>query len=115
MHDVKQEGPNSIRAFVASEAGKVSVSHDPLCGHEKANGRDKQFRITYINNMANTDLVFDLYIDGERIFRGYVRPGQLYQIFGIQKSITSVLPFKFQELELVGAFPGHPWQQHVYS
>jgi hypothetical protein len=25
-HDVKQEGANTIRAFVASEAGKVSVS-----------------------------------------------------------------------------------------
>jgi hypothetical protein len=29
-HDVKQEGPNSIRAFVASEAGKVSVPRIPL-------------------------------------------------------------------------------------
>ena len=25
MYDVKQEGPNSMRAFVASEAGKVSI------------------------------------------------------------------------------------------
>jgi hypothetical protein len=25
-HDAKQDGPNSIRAYVASEAGKVSVS-----------------------------------------------------------------------------------------
>ena len=24
-HDVEEEGPNSMRAFVASEAGKVSV------------------------------------------------------------------------------------------
>jgi hypothetical protein len=29
-YDVKQEGPNSIRAFVASEAGKVSVPSIPL-------------------------------------------------------------------------------------
>lgn len=26
MYDVKQEGPNSMRAFVASEAGKVSIT-----------------------------------------------------------------------------------------
>jgi hypothetical protein len=35
-YDVKQEGPNSITAFVASEAGKVSsVPQNPLCEHEK--------------------------------------------------------------------------------
>jgi hypothetical protein len=35
-YDVKQEGPNSIMAFVASEAGKVSsVPKNPLCEHEE--------------------------------------------------------------------------------
>ena len=29
-YDVKQEGPSSIRAFVASEAGKVSVHNIPI-------------------------------------------------------------------------------------
>jgi hypothetical protein len=49
-----------------------------------------------------------LRIDGERVYRGYIRAGQLGQISGIQKSATSILPFKFQELELVGASPEHP-------
>ena len=35
-YDVKQEGPNSITAFVASEAGKVSsVPQNPLREHEE--------------------------------------------------------------------------------
>ena len=35
-HDVKQEGQNSITAFVASEAGKVSsVPQNPLREHEE--------------------------------------------------------------------------------
>src|SRR6266403_1476687 len=34
-HQVKQDGQNSISAYVASEAGKVSVSQDTLGGHEK--------------------------------------------------------------------------------
>jgi hypothetical protein len=29
-YDVKQEGPSSIRAFVASEAGKVSLHKIPM-------------------------------------------------------------------------------------
>jgi len=81
-HDVKQEGANSIRAFVASEAGK-------------------QFSITFSNNLFNVDLAVVLRIDGERIYRGFLRAGQRGQVLGLQKSATSILPFKFQELELV--------------
>jgi len=50
-----------------------------------------------------------LYIDGKRIHKRYVRiqAGQRKQrkVLGIRKSDTSVLPFKFQELQLVGALP----------
>jgi hypothetical protein len=81
-HDVKQEAPNSIRAFVASESGK-------------------QFYLTFGNNLHNIGLAVVLCIDGERIYRGFLRAGQRAQLLGIQKSATSILPFKFQELELV--------------
>ena len=33
-YDVKREGQNSITAFVASEAGKVSVLHIPMWSRE---------------------------------------------------------------------------------
>ena len=46
-----------------------------------------------------------LYIDGERIGNKYLKAGQLHQVLGIRNTASSVLPFKFQELELVGAFP----------
>jgi hypothetical protein len=40
LYDVKQDHSNSMRAFVASEAGKVSVPGiDPLIEHEKADLR----------------------------------------------------------------------------
>ena len=38
-----------------------------------------------------------------------LRARERHQITGIDVSATSVLPFKFQELELVGAFPDHPF------
>ncbi len=50
-----------------------------------------------------------LYIDGKRTERICIQlqAGQRGEdeILGIQKSATSVLPFKFQELQLVGALP----------
>ncbi|KAF8483632.1 hypothetical protein DFH94DRAFT_690107 [Russula ochroleuca] len=81
-YDVVQEGPNSTRAFVASEAGK-------------------QFHITFRNDMFDMDIVVNMYIDGERIYHGYLRAGLVGQVLGVRKTSTSVLPFKFQELELV--------------
>ena len=74
---------------------------------EKANYRDQQFSVTFSNNLYNVDLAVVLRIDGERIYRGFLRAGQRGQVLGLQKSATSILPFKFQELELVGALPGH--------
>lgn len=66
---------------------------------------DQQFRIVFSNNLFNYDLALALYIDGERIYRSYLRARQRGQILGIPKTTSSVLPFKFQELQLVGAFP----------
>jgi len=80
--NVKQEGPSLMTAFVASEAGK-------------------QFRITFVNNLSDYDLSIDLRIDGEHIKKTYLRARECGRILGIYKSPTSVLPFKFQELELV--------------
>ncbi|KAI0002425.1 hypothetical protein BJV74DRAFT_815724 [Russula compacta] len=81
-HDAKHEGPSSIRAFVASEAGK-------------------QFSITFHNNLLDFDLSLNLHIDGELVYKTYLPVGRGDRILGIYKDSTSVLPFKFQELELV--------------
>jgi hypothetical protein len=52
--------------------------------------------------------VVDFYIDGKCVHTRFLgRSWKDRQILGIRKSATSVLPFKFQELELVGAFPEH--------
>jgi hypothetical protein len=106
-YDVVQEGPNSTRAFVASEAGKVSVptQDSPRRARDKTDCRDQQFHITFRNDMFDMDIVVNMYIDGERIYHGYLRAGLVGQVLGVRKTSTSVLPFKFQELELVGAFP----------
>jgi hypothetical protein len=50
-------------------------------------------------------LAADLYIDGVRTHNGFLKAGRQRQVLGIRKTVSSVLPFKFQELELVGAFP----------
>lgn len=52
----------------------------------------------------DTDLSFHLHIDGELVNKTYVFAGEYYRIEGIYKNSTSILPFKFQELELVGTF-----------
>jgi hypothetical protein len=64
-----------------------------------------KFRITVNNNLLYTGLALDWYIDGECIYEGFIRAGAQDEMLGIQKSATSVLPLKFQELELAGAFP----------
>ena len=112
-YDVKQEtleeGPDSMTAFVASEAGKVSVPKVPFVSTRKTNCRDQQFRIVITNNLSDFDLILDLHIDGKRISgtRNYVRAGHQGKMQGIHNSDTTRLPFKFQELEVVGALHGH--------
>jgi len=80
--DAKHEGPSVMRGFVASEAGK-------------------QFRVTFLSHLLDSDLAIDLHIDGEPVHKTYLRAGSYGRILGIYKGSTSVLPFKFQELELV--------------
>lgn len=67
------------------------------------NYHDQQFKIAFSNNLFDFDLSLALYIDGERIYRGYLQARQRGQIQGIPKTTSTVLPFKFQELQLVGA------------
>jgi len=81
-HGVQLEGPSSITAFVASEAGK-------------------QFRVMFLNNLMDYDLSIDLYMDGEVVNKTYLRARQAGRVLGIYKGSTAVLPFKFQELQLV--------------
>ena len=102
-YDAKQDSPNSIRAYVASEAGKVNCFLGSPGEHEMTNYHDQQFKIAFSNNLLDFDLSLALYIDGERIYRGYLQARQRGQIQGIPKTTSSVLPFKFQELQLVGA------------
>jgi hypothetical protein len=61
-------------------------------------------------NLLDFDLSFVLYIDGERISSYYLRAGEQKpaEFRGVQNSATTVLAFKFQELELVGTFYEHP-------
>jgi hypothetical protein len=68
------------------------------------NNRDQQFRVTYWNNLLDTDLALLLRIDGEVVRRPYLPAGQHASTLGIHKNSTSLLPFKFRELELVGMF-----------
>jgi len=108
MFDVKQEDPSSMTAFVASEAGKVgafSLRKKPADElRANADDGDQQFRVTFVNNLVDCDLSLHLLIDGETVRKTYVRAQEYSHVVGIHKGPTSVLPFKFQELELVGAF-----------
>jgi hypothetical protein len=107
LYDVKQESSNSTTAFVASEAGKVSVPKIPFVSTRKTNCRDQQFKILIANNLLDFDLAVFLYIDGASISGIYFRVGQSGEFRGVQNSATTELPFKFQELELVGTFYEH--------
>ncbi|KAH9042716.1 hypothetical protein EDB85DRAFT_2226861 [Lactarius pseudohatsudake] len=82
MYDVKQEGMSSLTAFITSEAGK-------------------QFKITYSNNLTKFDLAICLYIDGQLIRCACTLARSSEELLGLRNSAHSVLPFKFQELQLV--------------
>ena len=112
-YDVKQEGPNSMTAFVASEPGKVSVPLILLASRRKSNCLYQQFRIAIKNKLLDFGIGVDLYIDGEQVNEVLLEAEELREIRGIPKSATTELPFKFQELELVGAFPGHSLDMFV--
>ncbi|KAI9465924.1 hypothetical protein BJY52DRAFT_1243484 [Lactarius psammicola] len=81
-YDVKQEGTSSLTAFVASEAGK-------------------QFKITFSNNLINFEFANFLHIDGRLVQTMHLRAGESGEFLGPYKSERSILPYKFQELQLV--------------
>jgi hypothetical protein len=57
--------------------------------------------------MSKSDfgLSFHIYIDGQRVCMHHLLAGERDQVSGIPKTTSSILPFKFQDLQLVGAFP----------
>jgi hypothetical protein len=104
--DAKQQGfSNSslIAAFVASQAGKVGRFPKGI-REQNPNYRCQKFSITYRNKLLDIGLVVLLRIDGEVISSTFVRAQRDHRVIGIYKNTTSILPFKFQELELVGTF-----------
>lgn len=81
-YDVKQEGTSSLIAFVASEAGK-------------------QFKITYSNSLGDFDLRISVHVDGRELNTLCLPAGSSGEFLGPYKSAYSILPLKFQELQLV--------------
>ncbi|KAH9066481.1 hypothetical protein EDB87DRAFT_726540 [Lactarius vividus] len=81
-YDVKQEGTSSLRAFIASEAGK-------------------QFSITFSNNSTNFEVAIYLYVDGRSVRAACMRAGSSGEFLGPYNGARSILHFKFQELQLV--------------
>jgi hypothetical protein len=74
--------------------------------YEQTDYHNQQFRVMFLNNLRDSDLSIDLYMDGEVVNKTYLRAGQPGRVLGIYNGSTAVLPFKFQELELVGTFSG---------
>ncbi|KAN0130158.1 hypothetical protein V8E53_012103 [Lactarius tabidus] len=81
-YDVKQESTSSMTGFIASEAGK-------------------QFKITVSNNLSNSGFSLRVFVDGRRVEKVFLKAGSSEECLGVQKSSSSILPFKFQELQLV--------------
>ncbi|KAN0130160.1 hypothetical protein V8E53_012105 [Lactarius tabidus] len=81
-YDVKQEGTSTLTAFVASEAGK-------------------QFKITYSNKLSIYAVAIFLHVDGRQVQAMCPRPGSSGEFLGPYKTECSILPLKFQELQLV--------------
>jgi hypothetical protein len=80
--DVKQNGTTSLTAFIASEAGK-------------------QFKITFSNNLPNFEVVIFLHVDGRLVQSMCLQAWSSSEILGPYSNVHSILPFKFQELQLV--------------
>lgn len=81
-YGVKQEGTSTLTAFIASEAGK-------------------QFKITYSNELTNFDFEILVHIDGRLVQSRFLRAKSSSEFSGLYKSASSILPVKFQELQLV--------------
>src|SRR6266702_803934 len=64
----------------------------------------QQFKITYSNNLTDFMVKTFLHIDGRLVRKAYFRAGSSHEFLGPYNSACSVLPLKFQELQLVGTF-----------
>lgn len=82
VYDVKQEGTSSLSAFIASEAGK-------------------QFKIKFSNNLTHFDFAVHLHVDGRLVENLHFEAGSSGEFSGPYNSPRSILPYKFQELQLV--------------
>jgi hypothetical protein len=103
--DVKQNGTTSLTAFIASEAGKVSISLSSDCEHRGTNHvAFQQFKITFSNNLPNFEVVIFLHVDGRLVQSMCLQAWSSSEILGPYSNVHSILPFKFQELQLVGEF-----------
>lgn len=83
--DVKQDGTTShasLTASMASEAGK-------------------QFKITFSNNLPNLEVAIFLHVDGRLVQSVCLQAWSTSEILGPYSNAHSILPFKFQELQLV--------------
>ena len=105
MFGVKQDGMTSLTAFIASEAGKVSGSPSLNCERYGTNYfAFQQFKITFSNNLPNFEVVIFLYVDGRLVQSVCLQAWSSSEILGPYTNAHSILPFKFQELQLVGEF-----------
>ena len=56
------------------------------------------------NNLTDFAVKVIVFIDGQWAESQIVRVGKSLEFLGVYQSTDSVLPFKFQELQLVGMF-----------
>ena len=94
-----------LKAFIASEAGKVRGLFTPITDRCATNLFVlQQFEITFSNNLTDSKLAIFVHIDGRVVKRKYLRASSNGRFRGPKKSACSILPLKFQELQLVGMF-----------
>jgi hypothetical protein len=107
-YDVKQESTSSMTGFIASEAGKVrafSPSDRHITNHHGTNCFwFKEFKIVMSNNLTNFAVSVRVFVDGRHVRNMFLQAESSNECLGVYKSEHSILPFKFQELQLVGTF-----------
>jgi hypothetical protein len=102
-YDVKQEGTSMLTAFVASEAGKVRTVPSLTTNRHGTNRfAIQQFKITFSNKSSICAASIFLHVDGRQVQAMCLRPGASGEFLGPYNTECSILPLKFQELQLVG-------------
>ena len=64
----------------------------------------QQFKIAFSNNLPNFEVVIFLHVDGRLVQSLCLQAWSSSEILGPYTNAHSILPFKFQELQLVGTF-----------